>query len=43
MNLLDAIGTLINGGGLKDIVERVYSEHAVVHMMKGEVVQLPFL
>jgi hypothetical protein len=38
MNLLGAIGTLIEGTGLKNILEPVYRENAVVHMMTGKAV-----
>jgi len=36
MNLLGAIGTLMEGTGLKNILETVYGENAVVHMMTGK-------
>ena len=39
MNLLGAIGTLMEGTGLKNIFETVYGENAVVHMMTGKAVQ----
>ena len=39
MNLLGAIGTLMEGTGLKNILEIVYGEIAVVHMMTGKAVQ----
>ena len=39
MNLLGAIGTLMEGTGLKNILETVYGENAVVHMMTGKAVQ----
>ena len=39
MNLLGAIGTLMQGTGLKDILEAVYGENAVVHMLTGKSVQ----
>ena len=38
MNLLGAIGTLMEGTGLKNILETVYGENAVVHMMTGKAV-----
>lgn len=41
MNLLGAIGTLIDGSGLKEMLETVYSENAVVHM-SGKAVQRAF-
>ena len=36
MNLLGAIGTLVEGTGLKNILATVYGENAVVHMMSGK-------
>ena len=42
MNLLGAIGTLMAGTGLKNILELVYGENAVVHMMSGKSVQRAF-
>ena len=39
MNLLGAIGTLMEGTGLKNILETVYGENAVMHMMTGKAVQ----
>ena len=42
MNLLGAIGTLMDGTGLKDILETVYGENTVVHMMSGKAVQRAF-
>ena len=33
MNVLGTIGTLMDGTGLKEIMETVYCENAVVHMM----------
>ena len=42
MNLLGAIGTLMNGSGLKDIFETIYGANAVVHMMSGKAVQRAF-
>jgi hypothetical protein len=39
MNLLGAIGTLMEGTRLKNILETVYGENAVVHMMTGKAVQ----
>ncbi len=42
MNLLGAIGTLMQGTGLKSILEAVYGENAVVHMMTGKSVQRAF-
>ena len=40
MNLLEAIGTLMNGSGLKDIFETIYGANAVVHMMSAIAVGL---
>ena len=42
MNLLGAIGTLMNGSGLKYIFETIYGDNAVVHMMSGKAVQRTF-
>ena len=42
MNLLGAIGTLMEGTGLTNILEVVYGENAVVHMMTGKSVQRAF-
>ena len=42
MNLLGAVGKLMEGTGLKDILEAVYGENAVVHMMTGKSVQRAF-
>jgi hypothetical protein len=42
MNLLGAIGTLMDGSGLIDILETIYGENAVVHMMSGKAVQHSF-
>ena len=42
MNLLGAIGTLMDGSGLKDILETIYGENAVAHMMSGKAVQRSF-
>ena len=42
MNLLGAIGTLMDGSGLKDVLKTIYGENAVVHMMSGEAVQRSF-
>ena len=39
MNLLGAIGTLMEGTGLKKILENVCGKNAVVHMMTGKAVQ----
>ena len=41
MNVLGAIGTLMEASGLK-IMETVYGENAVVHMMSGKAVQRAF-
>ena len=42
MNLLGAIGKLMEGTGLKSILEVVYGENAVLHMMTGKSVQRSF-
>ena len=42
MNLLGATGTLMDGSGLKQIIETIYGENAVVHMMSGKSVQRAF-
>ena len=42
MNVLGAIGTLMAGTGLKNILELEYVENAVVHMMSGKSVQRAF-
>ncbi|KAH3833677.1 hypothetical protein DPMN_106990 [Dreissena polymorpha] len=33
MNFLGAIGSFMEGTGLKNILETVYGEHAIVHIM----------
>ena len=38
-NVLGAIGTLMDVTGLKEIMETVYGENAVIHMMSGKAVQ----
>ena len=42
MNLLGAIGTLMEGSGLRNIMEVVYGSNAVHHMMTGKSVQRAF-
>ena len=42
MKVLGGIGTLMEGSGLKDILETVYGENAIVHMMSGRTVQRAF-
>jgi len=42
MNLLGAIGTLMEGTGLRNIMEVVYGGNAVQHMMTGKSVQRAF-
>ena len=42
MNLLGAIGTLMEGSGLDTLLEEIYGENAVVHMLKGKAVQRAF-
>ena len=39
MNALATIGTLMDGSGLREIMDTVYGENAVVHMMSGKAVQ----
>jgi hypothetical protein len=43
MNLLGAIGTLMEGSGFKEIPDTVYGENAIVHLMIGKAVQRAFL
>ena len=42
MNFLGAVGTLMKGTGLKEILEVLYGENAVVHMLAGKSVQRAF-
>ena len=42
MNVLGAVGTLMDGTGLKEIMETVYGESAIIHMMSGKAVQRAF-
>ena len=42
MNLLGAIGKLMEGTGLKNILEVIYGENAVLHMLTGKSVQRAF-
>lgn len=42
MDVLGAIGILMDGSGLKEIMETVYGENAGVHMMSGKAVQRAF-
>ena len=37
MNFLGAIGKLMHGSGLKNILEVVYGENAVIHMLTGKI------
>jgi len=39
MNLLGAIGTLMDGSGIKEILGTIYGENAVQHIMSGKAVQ----
>ena len=39
MNLLGAIGTLMDGSGIKDILQTGYGKNAVQYMMTGKAVQ----
>ena len=43
MNVLGTIGTLMDGTRLNEIMETVYGENTVVHMMSGKAVQRAFL
>ena len=36
MNLLGAIGTLMEGAGLDTLLEDIYGENAVIYMPKGK-------
>ena len=38
MNLLGAIGTLIDGSGIKEILGTIYGDKAVQHIMTGKAV-----
>ena len=42
MNLLGAIGTLMNGSGLKEVLSTIYGENTVTHIMSGKAVQGAF-
>ena len=42
MNLLGAIGTLMEGTGLKEILRTVYGDNSVAHMLTGKLVQRAF-
>ena len=42
MNVLGAIGTLMDGTGLKEMMETVYGENAGVQMISGKAVQRAF-
>ena len=42
MNLLGAIGSLMDGSGLKEIMETVYGENAITHILSGKAVQRAF-
>lgn len=42
MNVLGAIGTLMQGTGLSNILEEIYGENAVKHIMTGKSVQRAF-
>ena len=39
MNFLGAVGYLMNGTGLKDILQVIYGENAVQHVLTGKAVQ----
>jgi arginine repressor len=38
MNLLGAIGTLMDGSGIKEILGTIYGENTVQHIMTGKAV-----
>ena len=38
MNLLGAIGILMEGSGLDTLLEEICGENAVIHMLKGKAV-----
>ena len=42
MNVLGAIGTLMDGTWLKEILETIYGENSVTHMLTGKSVQRAF-
>jgi hypothetical protein len=42
MNLLGAIGTLMGGSGLQEILQEVYGENAVIHILSGKSVSRAF-
>ena len=42
MNLLGAIGTLMSGSGLSNILQQVFAENAVVHVLSGKAVSRAF-
>ena len=39
MNLMGAIGTLLDGSGIKEILGTIYGDNAVQHIMTGKAVQ----
>ena len=39
MNLMGAIGTLLDGSGIKEILGTIYGANAVQHIMTGKAVQ----
>lgn len=39
MNLLGAIGTLMDGSGLKDILETIFGQNSLIHIMSGKTLQ----
>ncbi|KAK6167143.1 hypothetical protein SNE40_021240 [Patella caerulea] len=39
MNLLGAIGTLMDGAGLREVLQVIYGENTVEHMLHGRAVQ----
>ena len=42
MNVLGAIGHLMDGSGLKEILRTVYGENTVYHVLNGKEVQRAF-
>ena len=42
MNLLGAIGTLMSGSGLSNILQQVFAENAVVHVLSGKTISRAF-
>ena len=42
MNLLGAIGFLMSGSGLEDILKQIFADDAVVHLLSGKAVSRAF-